>query len=77
MSENAMQARAHPGVSLRDPEEDFFCLRFQVWYSSLDCAIRTKFETCEGCRDCPQGRFNLKRHAAALAGVHPPSWLRP
>jgi hypothetical protein len=53
-------------VSHRDPEDDFFCLRFEVWYSSHDCAVRTKFRTCAGCLNCEQGRFNLKRHASSL-----------
>ncbi len=53
----------------RDAEDDFFCLRYQVWYPSYDCAIRTKFRTSPGCLNCEQGRFNLKRHAAALQGV--------
>ena len=52
--------------SHRDPEDDFFCIRYQVWYPSFDCAIRTKFHTSDGCRNCEQGRFNLKRHASAL-----------
>lgn len=56
----------------REPDDDFFCLRFQVWYASRDCAIRTKFRTCEGCLDCEQGRFNLKRHAVALRGFRWP-----
>lgn len=56
----------------RDPEDDFFCLRFEVWYSSLDCAVRTKFRTCEGCMNCEQGRFNLKRHASALVTLRFP-----
>ena len=51
----------------RDDRDDFFCLRFRVWYPSFDCAVRTKFETCPGCRACEQGRFNLKRHAAGIA----------
>jgi hypothetical protein len=58
--------------SPRDPEDDFFCLRFQVWYPSFDCALRTRFRTCEGCRDCEQGRFNLKRHAPRLRNVRFP-----
>ena len=53
----------------RDAGDDFFCLRFQVWYPSFDCAIRTRFETCDGCLNCEQGRFNLKRHRAALRQV--------
>lgn len=44
------------------PGCDFFCLRFQVWYASTDCAYRTRFQTYEGCGNCDQGRFNLKRH---------------
>jgi hypothetical protein len=51
----------------RGPEDDFFCLRYEVWYPSVDCAVRTKFKTAPGCRNCEQGRFNLKRHHAALA----------
>ena len=46
--------------------DDFFCIRFAVWYPSFDCAFRTKFRTCPACSNCDQGRFNLKRHAAAL-----------
>lgn len=49
--------------------DDFFCIRYRVWYPSFDCAIRTRFHTAEGCLRCDQGRFNLKRHAAALRGV--------
>jgi hypothetical protein len=59
-------------VAPREPGDDFYCLRFQVWYRSLDCAWRTKFQTCPGCADCEQGRFNLKRHQAALAHVRLP-----
>jgi hypothetical protein len=50
----------------RDPDDDFFCIRYQVWYPSFDCAVRTKFRTSDACRDCEQGRFNLKRHAVEL-----------
>lgn len=57
----------------RLPGDDFFCIRYQVWYSSRDCAIRTKFRTAPGCLRCEQGRFNLKRHEAALRQVR----LRP
>lgn len=56
---------------------DFYCLRFQVWYPSVDCAVRTRFHTYEGCRDCDQGRFNLKRHRAALAGIPCPPAVAP
>jgi len=50
---------------------DFFCLRFKVWYPSADCAVRTQFQTYDGCRDCDQGRFNLKRHTATIGGRSP------
>jgi len=50
----------------RDPDDDFFCLRFGVCYPSFDCAYRTKHRTCPGCADCEQGRFNLQRHRTAL-----------
>jgi hypothetical protein len=53
----------------RDPEDDFYCLRYQVWYPSLDCAFRTRFRTSHGCLNCEQGRFNLRRHAASLHQV--------
>ena len=56
-------------VGRREPGDDFFCLRYRVWYPSFDCAIRTKFQTSEGCVRCDQGRFNLKRHAVAVRGV--------
>jgi hypothetical protein len=55
------------------PGDDFFCLRYRVWYPSYDCAIRTQFRTSEGCVRCDQGRFNLKRHAAAVRAVR---WRR-
>ena len=58
----------HP-VGTRTTEDDFFCIRYRVWYPSFDCAIRTRFHTAEGCLRCDQGRFNLKRHAAALHGI--------
>ena len=53
----------------RGPDDDFFCLRFSVWYPSIDCAVRTKFRTCGGCSNCEQGRFNLKRHFGKLGGA--------
>ena len=58
----------------RGPEDDFFCLRYRVWYPSIDCAVRTKFKTCGGCLDCDQGRFNLKRHLVTLGGRRFPSY---
>jgi len=66
--------RADPGLARgpRGPDDDFVCHRFEIWYSSLDCAIRTKFQTCPACERCAQGRFNLERHRAALARVRLP-----
>ena len=55
----------------KDAEDDFFCLRFRVWYPSIDCAYRTRFTTCPACANCDQGRFNLKRHRATLARLRP------
>jgi hypothetical protein len=52
----------------REGGDDFFCLRYRVWYPSFDCAIRTRFQTSEGCLRCDQGRFNLKRHSGRLRG---------
>ena len=53
----------------REAGDDFFYIRYRVWYPSVDCAIRTRFRTAEGCLRCDQGRFNLKRHAAAVRGM--------
>ncbi len=55
-------------VGTRATEDDFFCIRYRVWYPSFDCAIRTRFQTAPGCLRCDQGRFNLKRHQQALRG---------
>lgn len=61
---------ADPAQRMRDshrgPDDDFFCLRFEVWYPSFDCAVRTRFRTCASCENCDQGRFNMKRHGTAL-----------
>ena len=54
-------------LSHRDAGDDFICLRYQVWYPSLDCAIRTRYRTCAGCLNCEQGLFNLKRHSDAVS----------
>jgi hypothetical protein len=50
----------------KDARDDFFCLRFRVWYPSEDCAFRTRYRTSPGCLACDQGRFNLARHAGSL-----------
>ena len=56
----------------RGPEDDFYCLRFEVWYSSVDCAIRTRYRTCPSCVNCDQGRFNAKRHGTTLLRIRVP-----
>ena len=56
----------------RFPEDDFYCWRYQVWYNSLDCAMRTAFRTAPGCRDCPQGDRNLALRRADVSKLHPP-----
>jgi hypothetical protein len=63
--------RVAPELPHREPGDDFYCLRFRVWYASIDCAYRTLHETCPGCLNCEQGRFNLKRHRAALLRGRP------
>jgi len=70
------QRRPSAICSHREPTDDFFCLRYGVWYASLDCAIRSRYRTCDGCLDCEQGRFNLKRHAAGLGRFRNP-YSRP
>ena len=60
-----------PSEAHKEADDDFFCLRFQVWYPSIDCAYRTRWQTCAACANCDQGRFNLKRHAAALPRLRP------
>jgi hypothetical protein len=67
-----------PAASLpqRGPRDDFFCVRFRVWYPSFDCAIRTQYRTYHGCVECDQGRFNLKRHRTAVLGLRRPCVAR-
>ena len=67
--DSAVATATRMRCTYRGPLDDFFCLRYQVWYPSPECAIRTKFKTAPGCMDCEQGRFNLKRHSAALRDV--------
>jgi hypothetical protein len=59
----------------RESHDDFFCLRYRVWYLSSDCAIRTRFRTSAGCLACDQGRFNLKRHTAFVSTIRWPKDL--
>ena len=62
----ASQLQLAQRVLPRMAGDDFFCVRYQVWYPSHDCAVRTKYETAPGCLNCDQGRFNYRRHAASL-----------
>lgn len=43
----------------RQPGDDFYCFKYQVWYSLIDCAFRHYYRTCEGCAECAQGAMNL------------------
>jgi hypothetical protein len=65
-TENGLDAVVASRCAYRAPEDDFFCLRYQVWYPSFECAVRTRYRTSPGCLRCEQGRFNLKRHAPEL-----------
>lgn len=64
------------GASPRLPGDDFFCLRYRVWYPSVDCAYRTLHTTAPGCARCDQGRFNLRRHLGTLLRIRAPRRAR-
>jgi len=51
--------------------DDFFCVKYQVWYALADCNLRVLHRTYQGCVDCFQGRVNLRDRAAAVDGVAP------
>lgn len=68
----APEVAAEDGWGRREPGDDFFCLRYRIWYPSFDCAVRTKFRTAPGCARCDQGLFNFKRHAPDLLRVRFP-----
>ena len=70
------ETSAREALEARDPADDFFCLRYGVWYPSIDCAFRTYHATCDGCLDCVQGRFNLKRHREVLLRTRPVGRMR-
>ena len=48
--------------SYRPAGADFYCWKYGVWYSLLDCCFRHAFRTFSGCAGCGQGRMNLKQH---------------
>jgi len=41
-------------------EDEFFCVKYQVWYPLRDCNYRILHATYHGCVDCFQGRVNLR-----------------
>lgn len=45
----------------RCPDDDFFCVKYQVWYPLADCNTRVLHRTYQGCVDCFQGRVNLRQ----------------
>ena len=49
----------------RQPGDDFYCFKYQVWYRLEDCVFRHFYETCEGCADCGQGEMNLLKLGTA------------
>lgn len=57
------------GASPRMVGDDFYCLRYSLWYASRDCAYRTFHATAPGCARCDQGRFNLQRHSRTLLRI--------
>ena len=56
----------------KQPGDDFYCWRFQVWYSSFDCAVRTIHRTAPGCRDCSQGDHNASLWRAEVKRMRLP-----
>ena len=82
---------AHVTTTLRDtiipegtrgPEDDFFCHKYQVWYTALDCVYRQKHETFAGCVDCFQGHMNSRCLDRGIAppqflGANPPDGAQP
>jgi len=68
-----LEAQAQRGN--RESGDDFYCRRYEIWYESFDCALRSYYRTCRGCMNCEQGRFNLHRHRLAVQRVRsaPPS----
>lgn len=44
----------------RQPGDDFYCFKYQIWYRKQDCTFRHYFRTFAGCADCEQGAHNLR-----------------
>ncbi|NJN65071.1 MAG: hypothetical protein HC882_09455 [Acidobacteria bacterium] len=57
----------------RGSDENFYCWKYQLWYSLRDCVFRHGWKTTEVCASCEQGASNMK-----LTGPPPPppKWVR-
>ena len=44
----------------RGPRDDFFCIKYQVWYRLDDCVYRGVHKTFPGCVSCFQGHLNIR-----------------
>jgi hypothetical protein len=51
----------------RGPDDDFFCLKYQVWYRLEDCVYRGRNRTFSGCVNCFQGFLNIRSHEKGVA----------
>jgi len=52
----------------RCADDDFFCVKYQVWYPLADCNTRVLHRTYQGCVDCFQGRVNLRQAVPRAEG---------
>ncbi|GAB4222482.1 MAG: hypothetical protein Kow0062_20090 [Acidobacteriota bacterium] len=57
----------------RRTSDDFFCWKYQVWYSMRDCVFRHGWATTETCAECEQGAANMRLLGPPPA---PPRWTR-
>lgn len=53
--------------------DDFFCWKYQLWYSMKDCVFRHGWRTTEICATCEQGAANMKIRGRPAP---PPRWAR-
>jgi|SoiMethySBSTD1v2_1073268.scaffolds.fasta_scaffold3144999_1 hypothetical protein len=51
---------APPAAGTRSPRDDFFCIKYQVWYRLDDCVYRGVHKTFPGCVSCFQGHLNIR-----------------
>ena len=54
----------------RGPFDDFFCIKYQVWYRLEDCVYRGVNKTFSGCVNCFQGHLNIRSRET---GARPPA----